>query len=249
MAEQQTDNKIHGKLIICTYLQPEPDEFSVLLEEAGAKVLFMPAIEIRPLTYQSQKQLSDYNWLVFTSKNGVRNFFNQHPKKANNKIAVLGEATGRELDGFNLKANYTGTGRTGADFAQELKEVIQHGESVLLVLGELAPDTILQELQATSPVDRINIYQTVAPDNFDPTCVDLIESDSYDLMIISSPSAIKNLYLAFRAKISLWRVISIGKTTTAACRNLGIEPLATAKDSSYKGLAETTIEYLQHKNT
>ncbi|RKD88206.1 uroporphyrinogen-III synthase [Mangrovibacterium diazotrophicum] len=248
MADRQTDNKIHGKLIICTYPQPEPDEFSVQLEKAGAKVLFMPAIEIRPLTCQLPKQLSDYNWLVFTSKNGISSFFNQYQPAANNKVAVLGEATGSELNNFSLNANYTGTGRTGADFAKELKDVIHPGESVLLVLGELAPDTIQQELQATNSVDRINIYQTVAPDHFDPECVELIESESYDLMIISSPSAIKNLYLAFREKISQWRVISIGKTTTAACRNLGIEPLTTAKDSSYKGLAETTIEYLQHQN-
>jgi len=249
MADRQTDNKIHGKLIICTYPQPEPDEFSVPLENAGAKVLFMPAIEIRPLACRLPKQLSDYNWLVFTSKNGIRSFFNQYALKAANKIAVLGEATGRELDSFNLKADYTGTGRTGADFGNELKKVILPGQSVLLILGELAPDTILQELQATNSVDRINIYQTVAPDNFDPECVELIESDSYDLMMISSPSAIKNLYLAFREKISQWRVISIGKTTTAACRNLGIEPLTTAKYSSYRGLAETTIEYLQHQNS
>ncbi|WP_320167972.1 uroporphyrinogen-III synthase [Mangrovibacterium marinum] len=249
MADRQTDHKIQDKRIICTYPQPEPDEFSVRLEQAGANVHFMPAIEIRPITGQLPKQLSDYNWLVFTSKNGIRSFFNQYQPAANNKIAVLGEATGHELNNFNLKASYTGTGRTGEDFAHELKDVILPGESVLLVLGELAPDTILHQLQATNSVDRINIYQTVAPDHFDPECVQLIESDSYDLMMISSPSAIKNLYLAFRAKISQWRVISIGKTTTAACRNLGIEPLATAKDSSYKGLAETTIEYLQHQNS
>jgi uroporphyrinogen-III synthase len=248
MADKPDENKIHGKIIICTYPQPDTDDFSVLLEKAGAKVHFMPAIEIHPLRCELPQKLSDYNWLVFTSKNGIRNFAGQHRPASTNSIAVLGEATGRELNQFNLKADYTGSGHSGTDFARELKTVIKPDEAVLLVLGKLAPDTIEQELQATNPVDRINVYETVAPVNFDPACVRLIESDSYDLMLVSSPSAIKNLYLAFHAKISRWRVISIGTTTTAACRRLGIEPLATSGESSYTGLAATTIEYLQHKN-
>ncbi len=246
MADRESDNKINGKIIICTYPQPEEDDASVLLKQAGATVHFMPAIEIRPLTCKLTQELANYNWLVFTSKNGIRCFCEQHAPNSTNKIAVLGEATGQELSRFNLSADYVGRGRTGADFAEELKSVIATDETVLLVLGELAPDTIQQQLQATNLVDRVNAYQTVMPNLFPAECVELIESNTYDLMLVSSPSAIKNLYLAFHAKISQWRVISIGKTTSAACRNLGIEPLATATESTYKGMAETTIDYLQH---
>lgn len=248
MADKRRENKNHGKIVICTYPKPEPDEFTVQLEQVGAQVLFMPAIQTRPLACRLPQDLSDYNWLVFTSKNGIRFFAEQYNLHSVNKIAVLGEATARELEKFKLKADYIGSGKSGADFAEELKEVITPNESVLLVLGELAPDTIRQSLQASNPVERVNVYQTLAPDHLNPECVGLIESDNYDLMIVSSPSAIKNLYLAFHAKISQWRIISIGKTTTSACHDLNIEPLATAKESSYKGLAETTIEYLQHKN-
>jgi len=249
MADKLNDHKIQGKKIICTYPKPCPDEFSQLLEGVGAKVFFMPAIEIRPITFQLLKEACCYSWIIFTSKNGVRHFFEKCNNQRYGKIAVLGAATATELRKFNIQPAYVGAGKSGEDFAHELREVISPGESILLVLGKLAPDSIQTALSTVNSVDRIDVYQTVVPEQFDPESFKLINSNSYDLMIVTSPSAVKNLYLAFLSENIDWRIISIGKTTTAACRDLGIEPLATATESSYSGLAQTTIEYLQHLNT
>ncbi|WP_163713164.1 uroporphyrinogen-III synthase [Mangrovibacterium lignilyticum] len=246
MADRQDANKIHGKIIICTYPKPEPDDFAILLEQSGATVYSMPAIEIQPCSYHLDQNVSNYQWLVFTSKNGVRSFAAELKKLDFNKIAVLGEGTAFELHKLNIEPDYIGTGRSGSDFAEELKQVFKPNESVLLLLGELAPDTIQTKLSATHLVERINVYQTKRPEVWSRECLKLIEENLYDLMIISSPSAIKNLYLALQPKNIDWRIISIGKTTTAACRELQIEPLATAKEATYIGLAETTIEFLQH---
>ena len=246
MNDRQKKNKIHGKIIICTFPKPEPDDFSILLKKAGAIVHYMPAIEIRSCSYHLPQDISNYHWVVFTSKNAIRFFAEELEKYAFKKIAVLGEATANELRKFNIEPDFIGTGRSGDDFAEELKRVLEISESVLLVLGKLAPDVIQKRWSNTNKVDRINIYETIAPKAFSPECVKLIESNRYDLLIISSPSAIKNLYLAFHEKKINWRLISMGKTTTAACYNLQITPLATATESTYKGLAAITIEYLQH---
>lgn len=246
MAERQGENSIDGKIIICTYPKPEPDDFAPSLEQAGAIVHFMPAIEIGPLPYQLDKDLATYDWLIFTSKNGVRFFNEDMESERTSKIAVLGEATATELRKKGLEPDFIGSGKSGRDLAEELKAVLQPKQSILLVLGELAPDILSAELGKTNPADRVNVYQNTAPEHFNPKPFELVRDNTYDLMIVTSPSAIKNLYLAFRPFPVQWRVVSIGKVTTAACRELGIEPLATASEQSYKGLAETSLRYLQH---
>lgn len=246
MAERQGENSIHGKIIICTYPKPEPDDFAPSLEQAGAIVHFMPAIEIGPLPYQLDKDLATYDWLIFTSKNGIRYFNEDLSGGRSFKVAVLGEATAAELRKKGIDPDFIGSGKSGRDLAEELKTVLHPNESILLVLGELAPDVLSAELRKANPVDRVNVYQNSVPGHFDPKPFALIRDSAYDLMIVTSPSAIKNLYLAFRPFPVQWRIISIGKITTAACRELGIEPLATASEQSYKGLAETSLRYLQH---
>ncbi|WP_372776736.1 uroporphyrinogen-III synthase [Mangrovibacterium sp.] len=246
MADRLTD-KIHGKIIICTFPKPYPDDFAAPLEEAGAEVLYMPAIEIRALPYHLKKDINSYDWIVFTSKNGIRFFKEELEMKTMKHIAVLGDATASELRKRGISPDFIGSGLSGVDFADELKQNVAPGESILLILGELAPNTLINTLNNRNPVDRINVYQTIAPDKLNPKFTTLIRQNQYDLMLISSPSAIKNLYLALQPQNIEWRLVSIGKTTTAACRDLQIEPLATAKESSYKGLAEATLEYLKNK--
>ncbi|MFV0378610.1 MAG: uroporphyrinogen-III synthase [Mangrovibacterium sp.] len=246
MAEKQSENNVDGKIIICTYPKPEPDDFAPSLEQAGATVYFMPAIEIGPLPYRLEKNLASYDWLIFTSKNGIR-FFNEDLKsQLKGKIAVLGEATATELRRKGIEPDFTGSGKSGRDLAAELKTALQPNQSILLVLGELAPDILTIELEKSNPVDRVNVYQNTIPECFNPKSFALIAENNYDLMIVTSPSAIKNLYLAFQPFPVQWRVISIGKVTTTACRELGIEPLDTAINQCYNGLAETTLKYLQH---
>lgn len=240
------ENTAAGKTIICTYPKPEPDDFTPRLEHAGAAVLYLPAIRIEAAPFRLQHELSAYRWLVFTSKNGIRHFAELPHRTAKNQIAVLGEATAGELRSLGIEPDFVGSGQSGRDLAAELLAVIEPGEQVLLVLGELAPDTISKALAETNPVERINVYRTVAPESWNPEIFDRVKAGNYDLMIVSSPSAIKNLYLAYQPFEIDWKVVSIGKTTTSACRELGIEPVETAAEPSYRGLAETTLKYLQH---
>ncbi|WP_423127112.1 uroporphyrinogen-III synthase [Gaoshiqia sp. Z1-71] len=242
MDKRQEPNILDGKIIICTYPQKTPDDFYDIISNLGAEIRYLPMIEVKALSVQLPKAISAYQWLVFTSKNAVSAFFSQYMPVRENRIAVLGEGTAKELDAFGLKADFIGSGQSAVDFVSELAAVISPGETMLLALGTLAPDTLQQRLSGQYPVDRVNVYQTVMPATVDPELFEQIEQDRYDWLVVTSPSAIKNLHACLKKTSSDLRIISIGETTTAAIRELNLEPLATAATPGYRGLAEKTIE-------
>ena len=244
MNTPQESDILQNKIIICTYPKREPDDFFKMISSLSAKVLYMPMIEITPISFKLKNKIESYNWLVFTSKNAIPVFLKDQVISSKNKIATIGESTAKELLQLGYQVDYIGSGKSGNDFANELFELIKPNESVLLVLGKLAPNTLLKKLSANNSVDRIDVYQTSKPKHIDRDCLQRIENDQYDLLIVSSPSAINNLSFFIKKDVKHLRIISIGKTTSSAIRKLGIEPLAMAEESSYKKLAEKTIDYL-----
>jgi uroporphyrinogen-III synthase len=239
-------NVIKGKTIICTYPPSGNDELTMALNTLGATILWLPMIEVEPIQPESPIATEQVDWFVFTSKNGVRAFFdNKQELTSHQKIAVLGESTARELANYNQSATFVGSGTSGEQFAKELASVIQKGEEVLLLLGNLAPNTLQTELQSITNIHRVNVYQTSLPKSIDKSVLERVKTGNYDALIVTSPSAIKNLAAQIGDTSKKLKIISIGTTTTNAMIKLGIEPLATANEQSYKGLAIATIQYFE----
>lgn len=236
-------NSLNSKVVICTYPPKEQDEFYEMLTRQAAKVLFMPLIKIYPMPFQTKKAIDKYHWLVFTSKNAVKPFAEKHPEVPN-KIAALGEKTALHLEKYQLKPDFVGTGKSAIDFGNEFMEALEQNESILLILGSLAPDTLQQKFSSKVEVERINVYETKEVESVDPKIINLVDSNQYDAIVVTSPSAVKSLVKKVKTAKHL-RMISIGKTTTAAIKDFQLEPLATSKNPSYQGLAETTIQFFK----
>ena len=245
MPTKHESNILKDKVIICTYPQKEQDELYDMLTALGATVLSMPMIEISPLPFQLENTLTTYDWLVFTSKNAVQPFVSQF-KTIKNKVAALGEQTANRLRQSEVEPDFVGTGKSAADFINELLPVLLKNEKVLLVLGNLAPNTLQQQLKEKALVDRINVYQTEVAKSVDQKILRLVKNDQYDVLIVTSPSAINGLISKLNIPHHPLRIISIGITTTAAIGKFQIEPVATAIEPSYKGLAQTTIDYMKN---
>lgn len=237
-------NALKDKIIICTYPKKEQDELADTLRANGVTVLSMPMIEITPLPFQLNKNLREYDWLIFTSKNAVEPFASQF-KSISSKIAALGPQTANKLQQFNLEPEFTGSGGSATDFGDELMEVLQENEKVLLILGNLAPATLRTKLKEKTMVDRVNVYQTTPCFPVDQELLNRIKNDQYDALIVTSPSAVKALVHELKNPQQQLRMISIGKTTTVAILDFGMQLVATSAESSYKVLAQTTIDYLK----
>jgi uroporphyrinogen-III synthase len=229
--------------VISTWPLRENDRFAHILRNNGISVLQLPMIEIHYLPFSLKQKIEEYDWIIFTSKNGVESFLNSFNFDVKNKIAVIGKGTAAPLDENKIAPTFIGHGRSGKDFGRELKAVIGENNNILLALGNLAPDVLTGMLSPKNHVDRVDVYETRMPGNIDRYLLSLIVRNSYDVIAVSSPSGIKNLHqYVFKELKEPLRMVSIGEATTAAARDLGIEPLATANEQSYEGLAKCVLD-------
>ncbi|PWE01342.1 uroporphyrinogen-III synthase [Marinilabilia rubra] len=232
--------------IITTWPVKKNDRFSTILESEGMAVLPLPMIEVDFRLFTVPGYLEDYDWVVFTSKNGAKSFLEQTSFHPHNKIAVIGEGTAAPLEAYGIQPHFVGSGKTGQEFADQLTSHTGRGKRILLALGNMAPDTLYQALAPHNRVERVNVYDTRRPEEVDQQLLNRIVIDEYDFIAVSSPSAIKNLFemVSERLKVPL-RIVSIGETTSHAARELGLELVKTATEPSYEGLAKCVVDMVE----
>ena len=215
-----------------------------MLVSQGAEVISMPMIKTSALSIKMEKKLESYDWLIFTSKNAVESFCSQiQPIK--NKIAAIGQQTAKKLQQHQLEPVFTGSGKSSEEFASELLGVVKSEEHILLILGNLAPNTLEEALANHAQIERINIYKTEGAGQIDKRISNKIRTNQYDAITFTSPSAYTQLIKNIDFEEQHLKAFSIGQTTTSAMLENQHKPLATAKESTYCGLANTIIDYYQ----
>jgi hydroxymethylbilane synthase len=252
-----SDFPLKDKVIISTRPLEHGDSLPELLQEQGARLISLPMIETVPskLDDHLKKVFSDldsFDWIFFTSKNGVVNFFKhlidlkgntELPKHL--KIAVIGYKTGMELDYYGYSPAFISDGNTSKELLDQFyKEIRPENLKILLALGNLADDTLLDCLSLKNKVHRINVYEINKPEKVGPEIIELIKKELYDLIVFTSPSTFYHFCsLCDMDQIGKLRMASIGATTTKAINDAGFEPVVTAKKSSAEGLRDAIVEY------
>lgn len=248
---------LHDKIFISTRPEGQSGELAQLFSNAGATVVEMPLVKIQPtqlteFEIKCFKDLHHFNWLIFTSTNGVRYFFENlieiqgHQKLPDSlQLAVIGFKTEQVLNGFGYKASFTNPGSTGEDFAGAFSQLLKSENQkspVLLALGNLARTVIQDQISEVALCTRINLYQTESPESLDEKVMQLILNDNYEMLIFTSPSGVKNfLKLAVKIQPEKIRMACIGETTSKTALENNIIPKVVAKNSSAAGLFESIL--------
>jgi uroporphyrinogen-III synthase len=245
---------LNGKIIINTRPEGSEDLIGNALKELGANVLVMPLIEI--LQFQIPKEvISDilknrYQWLVFTSKNGVDQLFNQlglvqTSGKLPFKNAVFGERTALALKEKGFIPDLINLQNTSDDLIKDLYPRIRPGEKVLLVLGDLATNLMEEKLKSKAQVERINVYRTVSVQSVDEEILQLIVNNNYDLILFTSPSGFNSFWRLTEKLINpaFLKIACLGPTTEEAILAKGIKPVVVAKPSGRAGLIKGVEDY------
>lgn len=248
-----------NKLFISTRPKGQSDELLQLFSEAGAKMVELPLIHIQPLRLSENekkvlKNLHDFEWLILTSPNGVRYFFENLKESTGTRnlpetvqIAVIGNKTEKILNEFGFKAAFVNPGNTAEDFSEAFSQKLRNENkkiNILLALGQLAGIVIQNSLKDIAMIKRIDLYETVIPGSIDEKILKRIKNDHYEMIIFTSPSGIHNFVKTAGAKyMKNLRAACIGKTTARVIEEHGIEPLVVARKASAKGLVESIIEY------
>lgn len=243
-----------NKVIISTQPEQSYKELATPLELLGAKVINSPMIafkeaEISISDFSLINNISQFNWLIFTSKNGVKYFFKifndirgNYNLPKNLRIAVIGKKTGKELLNYGITPNYISESNLSEIFAKELKQhVIKKESKVLVLLGNLASTNIENELSGYVNIYRINCYETIKLNILEREVASLLKNNKYDLLVFTSSSALSyflDVLSKNRIAFDGSKVVSIGISTTNTMNKYGIKPILTARQSNIEGLIE-----------
>ncbi|OFX35779.1 MAG: hypothetical protein A2X08_13705 [Bacteroidetes bacterium GWA2_32_17] len=256
-------NELSNKILISTQPNDSFYELEKSLINSGALLYHYPMIEIEESCISTQetnliKNITNYNWLVFTSKNGVIYFLkkiNQIFKSLqileNINIAVIGQKTANEFIKIGISPTYISKSNLAEKFAIELVEtVIKKDSNVLLLLGNIANTNIENTLNNHCKYKRINCYNTVLTKTKFPELIKLVNENKYDFIIFTSSSCFVNfaqLLIKNKINVSNIKAVSIGKPTSKTMKEYEVEPLITAQQSNIEGLVKEIFQYYKLK--
>jgi len=252
---------LENKIFISTRPVGQSAELENLLAEESATLIPMPTIEVKPLPldefgWLQLKNLDSFNWIVFTSPNGLKYFFARLFEIQNNyglpehlKIAVVGKKTAAHLECYGTSASFINLGNTAEDFVADFFHRVNLGERVLFPIGNLARSVIEDKISKKAVCTRILFYETVLPETIDNKALQLIIDDKYDMIVLTSPSSCTNLLylIAGKSDPAKLRLVCIGQTTSAEVIRNGLEPLITAGTANSQGIYSAILNYFQKK--
>lgn len=254
---------LFGKNIAITRAKEQSLPLKHLLQEQGANVIQLPTIDITPIDNfdeidENIKTLEQFNWIIFTSTNGIKHFFNRlytngfdARKLSHSKIVVIGSATLKELKKHGIKADLMPQKHLSSEIIEELQRLNEiNGKSFLLPRSDIAMDDIVKNLEkAGGKVTNTPIYKTIIPTNEINKIKTSITIEDIDLITFTSPSTIENL-ISMLSKEELKKLqnipkASIGPVTTTKIMELGQQISTEASSHNIEGLVECIIKYFK----
>ncbi|HEX8252641.1 MAG TPA: uroporphyrinogen-III C-methyltransferase [Thermoanaerobaculia bacterium] len=248
---------LFGKRIVVTRAREQASELKRLLEDSGAQVLQFPTIEIAPPeSVDALDRAIDaaYDWLVFTSTNGVQFFFDRlfangkdARALASSKIAAVGRATADALRARGIAPDVVPERFISTDLLPLLPHD-QRGIRTAVIRAAEGRDELLDELRRRGgEVDLVIAYRTIAADYDLDALRTLIANEAIDALTFSSASTVDNFFAKLseeeRARVlQQARVASIGATTTAAIERYGRSPDIVATNATVQALHDALVE-------
>ncbi len=248
---------LFGKRIVVTRTRDQASQLSKQLLERGAEVLEIPTIKIVPPTKQRELaevllELNAYDWLVFTSPNGVSAFFEYFFKAFEDmrdiggvRIAAVGPATAAKLKELHLKVDLM----PEEYVAKKIGDAFKKFESIenlkmLLLRAEVANPELPKKLEEMGAiVDDIAVYKTVPEtEDVNGAAAKLMDHGA-DWITFTSSSTVENFSSRFNLPALLkkypeTKLASIGPETTKAILALGLKPTIEAKPHTIEGLVK-----------
>jgi|LSQX01.1.fsa_nt_gb uroporphyrinogen-III synthase len=240
-------------VVIRTFLTDGTEDlFGAFLSGRGIEVVDAPMIEICFINFEPEMPVALYKWLIFTSKNGIKAWFSVYKKEAGQRVAVIGESSAMALRDYAVEADFIGSGHSAKVFAEELLPELLPGDSVLLVVGNLASNVIADVLsgndrrgEASFSVSRIEVYETIIPSVINEAAIERIIRDDYALIAVASPSAVQKLMQILGNRAGKLRFASIGSVTSRALRSYGLEAAVEAEKQNFPELAECCWRFIR----
>jgi uroporphyrinogen III methyltransferase/synthase len=256
------DRPLSGKRIVVTRTRTQAGVLSEQLRALGAEVIELPTIRIEPPSdlrafAELVQDAHAYDWIVFTSPNGVTAFFDLFFKLYDDareiggiRIAAIGAATAQRIKEFHMHVDLQPEEFVAEALVREFrKEGGVENLRILLARAEKARDLLPKELSALGAiVDEGFAYRTV-PETRDETGARrrLLEEGA-DLITFTSSSTVENFLALGLPWPARMQVASIGPVTSKTARERGLEVAVEAHRHDIPGLVEAVRKFFLGKS-
>ena len=245
---------LFGRTIVVTRPRAEALRAAEGLDYLGAEALIAPTVEILPpVNYAAVDAalavIESYDWLIFTSGNGVRFFLDRLLAMGRDlralgrvRIAAIGPATAGVLAEYRLRADLLPERYRSEELADALLEPVA-GKRVLLARADRGRVILREELERVAHVDQVAVYRNTDATSLPEDVHSRLIAGEVDWITLTS-SAIAERLLALlpeeaRGRIgSTTRLATISPVTTAAVERLGFPVSAEAETYTWEGVVE-----------
>ena len=241
-----------GKRILVTRPRAQAADLSEKLAALGAEPVVFPTIDIAALDDYSAldraiAQLETYQWIIFTSVNGVAAFWQRlaHAKKTGQtlndiQIAAIGPATARALNEVGVRAEFVPDEYVAERILDGMGDVA--GQRILLPRADIAREALAIELERRGAiVDEIAAYRTL-PAAPDPRGLSELRC-GVDVITFTSSSTVRNFVALVGNETFGAAIACIGPITAQTAREAGLRVDVTASEYTTDGLVAALIDF------
>lgn len=265
-AEWFEGRPLYGKRVVVTRAREQAGQLTRMLHEQGADVIELPFISVEP-HFDGQRVsevlagIAVYEWVIFTSANGVKHFFDLFHKAYDDirclgpmRIAAVGAATAREIEKHKLKVDLVPKQANADALAQELIEN-EGVESVqiLVVTGNRNRESLVERLESDEGraiVDTLPVYRTSKTDLSDDPAAARFRREGADAVLFTSASTVKS-FVDQHAALTLGagaRKPAFGSIGPLTTKTLKERKLPVAFEAAQASLEHFVVETIAHLN-
>ena len=235
-----------GRRVVVTRPARQAAPLVARLEALGAEVVLAPAIRIEPPKSwapldEALSRIDSYDWIVFTSVNGVEAFYERAGTMPALRYAAIGPATAEALAERGARAEVIPERFIAEAVFEALSEHTEvKGQKFLLPLAAIARENLPNLLRAAgATVDVVATYRTLPATKEIAHAVKLVREDSVDAVTFTSGSTVRAFFDGADDAVRAQTVsASIGPITSAALRAERVEPAIEAEHSTNEGLVD-----------
>jgi uroporphyrinogen III methyltransferase/synthase len=260
------DNRpLFGRTVLVTRAADQASDFTILLQEMGARVMECPTIRIAaPESFAELDsdigRLGEFDWIVFSSANAVNAFFDRLHLKGKDsraiagcKVACVGPKTAEMVAVHGIKADMIPADYKGEGLVAAFSEEKITGKRVLFPKGDRARDVIPGGLQKQGNTVAAPVaYRNLPVDEVPSHVMTALEEGEIDCVTFTASSTVTNLadllgenrFLKLMEGIA---VAAIGPITSRTCREFGLEVKIEPAEYTLAAMVEEIVQYFGKK--
>ncbi|MFU0824642.1 uroporphyrinogen-III C-methyltransferase [Clostridium sp.] len=248
---------LFGKNIVVTRSRAQSSKLVDNIMNLGGNPIEFPTIKIEKIKPNEAldreiERLSQYSYIIFTSENGVKIFFDRlfelnydSRKLGNIKIVAIGPATSKALKERGIAADIIPKRFVGEAVVEELQGILSKKDRILIPRASEARPYLVEKLSEICDVVECKTYRTVKGEGNKEEILELLNEDKIDYVTFTSSSTVKNFVEIIGKenldKLKNTKIISIGPITSNTIKDFGLNVYKEAEEYTIDGIIKALI--------